>query len=371
MTARSRSRAGGGTIPSSRKDVFLHTLREPLGVVAILTPWNFPIAIPTWKIAPALVLGNTIVFKPASNTPLTALRLAEALQDAGLPPGVLNTVVGSGAEVGEEFVTSADVAAVSFTGSNDVGQQVYHKASARMARVQVEMGGKNPLIVLDDADLELAANLAIEGAFNSSGQKCSATSRVIVQRSVASDLTERILAKSRALKVGDGLEEDTYVGPIVDESQYNDVLRYIDIGTREGAALALDGRRSRSAGDGYYVGPTVFTDCRTDMVIAQEEIFGPVIAMIPVDSFEDAMRVANDTKFGLTASICTRSLSKANRFARGIHAGVVGVNLPTAGVEYQAPFGGVGASGSAFKEQGQAAIDFYSQVKSVAMYYGE
>ena len=365
------SRAGGGTIPSSRKDVFLHTLREPLGVVAILTPWNFPIAIPTWKIAPALVLGNTIVFKPASNTPLTALRLAEALQDAGLPPGVLNTVVGSGAEVGEEFVTSADVAAVSFTGSNDVGQQVYHKASARMARVQVEMGGKNPLIVLDDADLELAANLAIEGAFNSSGQKCSATSRVIVQRSVASDLTERILAKSRALKVGDGLEEDTYVGPIVDESQYNDVLRYIDIGTREGAALALDGRRSRSAGDGYYVGPTVFTDCRTDMVIAQEEIFGPVIAMIPVDSFEDAMRVANDTKFGLTASICTRSLSKANRFARGIHAGVVGVNLPTAGVEYQAPFGGVGASGSAFKEQGQAAIDFYSQVKSVAMYYGE
>jgi aldehyde dehydrogenase (NAD+) len=239
-----------------------------------------------------------------------------------------------------------------------------------MARVQVEMGGKNPLIVLDDADLDLATNIAIDGAFNSTGQKCSATSRVVVQRPVLAGLTERLLAKASALKVGDGLEEDTFVGPIVDEHQYNDVLRYIDIGAREGANLLLDGRRPRSPSDGFFIGPTIFGDCRTDMVISQEEIFGPVIALIPADSFEEAMRIANDTKFGLTASICTRSLAKANRFAREIHAGVVGVNLPTAGVEYQAPFGGVGASGSAFKEQGQAAVDFYSQVKSVAMYYG-
>lgn len=365
------SRAGGETIPSSRRDVFLHTLREPLGVVAVLTPWNFPIAIPTWKIAPALALGNTVVFKPASNTPLTALRLVEALHDAGLPAGVLNAVVGSGGEVGEELVRNPRVAAVSFTGSNEVGTGVYQRASERMARVQVEMGGKNPLIVLADADLDRAAAIAIDGAFNSSGQKCSATSRVIVERGVAGPLLDVLTAKSQALRVGDGLEEETYVGPIVDESQFNDVLRYIDIGTREGARLVLDGRRPRGEADGFYVGPTIFSECRSDMVIAQEEIFGPVIALIPVDGFDEAMRVANDTRFGLTASICTRSLSAANRFAREIRAGVVGVNLPTAGVEYQAPFGGMGASGSAFKEQGQAAVQFYSQVKTVAMHYGE
>ncbi len=364
-------RAGGDTLPSARKDVFLHTLRIPLGVVAVLTPWNFPIAIPSWKIAPALIMGNTVVFKPASNTPLTAFRLVEALHDAGLPPGVLNTVVGSGSEVGEEFVTNPDVAAVTFTGSTEVGQSVYQKASARMARVQCEMGGKNPLVVLDDADLDLAASLAVEGAFNSTGQKCSATSRVIVQRSVAQELADRIIARSKALKVGDGLEEDTYVGPVVDEQQYNDVLRYIDIGTREGASLQLDGRRSRTASDGYFVGPTVFTDCRSEMVIAQEEIFGPVVAILPADSYEEAMKIANDTQYGLTASICTRSLSKANRFAREMKAGTVGVNVPTAGIETQAPFGGQGQSGSPFKELGTAAISFYSTVKAVAMYYGE
>ncbi len=365
------SRAGGATTPSSRKDVFLHTLREPLGVVAVLTPWNFPIAIPTWKIAPALVLGNTVVFKPASNTPLTAFRLVEALHDAGLPPGVLNTVVGSGSEVGDALVTHADVAAVTFTGSNAVGTGVYHAASQRLARVQVEMGGKNPLVVLDDADIERATDIAIDGAFNSSGQKCSATSRVIVQRGIASAFAERLVEKSKKLKTGDGLEEDTYVGPIVDEHQYDDVLRYIDIGAREGARMVLDGRRPRASADGYFVGPTIFGECRNDMVISQEEIFGPVISLITVDSFDEAIAVANDTKFGLTASIATRSLSSANRFAREIKAGIVGVNLPTAGVEYQAPFGGMKGSGSAFKEQGQAALEFYSQVKSVAMYYGE
>lgn len=363
------SRMAGETLPSARREVFLFTIRQPLGVVAIITPWNFPIAIPAWKIAPALVAGNTVVFKPASLAPLTGLKLVEVLVEAGLPEGVLNFVTGPGSLAGSAMLQHPSIRAVSFTGSTEIGCQVYAEASKRTLRCQCEMGGKNPLVILDDCDLEKAVDLTVEGAFRATGQKCTATSRVIVQRSILQPYLDRLVEKTRTLKVGDGLEEDTYIGPLVDEPALQKVLRYIEVGKREGARLLFGGRRLTEGayGKGYFVEPTIFADVKNEMTIAREEIFGPVVGIITVDSFEEAVKVANDTMYGLSASIVTRSINKAIRFMRMAEVGIVGVNVPTAGVEYQAPFGGTKASGSGWKEQGKVALDFYTEIKTVAI----
>ncbi|WP_324669283.1 aldehyde dehydrogenase family protein [Geochorda subterranea] len=365
------ARLAGETLPSSRPGVFLFTVREPLGVVGIVTPWNFPIAIPAWKLAPALVAGNTVVFKPASQAPATGLELVRALAEAGLPPGVLNAVVGPGSVVGEALLGAEGVRAVSFTGSTAVGSRLYQDASRRGLRCQCEMGGKNPLVVLADADLERAVEVALDGAFRSAGQRCTATSRIIVERPIAAAFVERFVERAAALRVGDPLDEATYVGPVVDETQMESILGYIRTGVEEGARLVLGGRRLTEGelGRGFYVAPTVFVEARSQMTIAQEEIFGPVVAILEAADFDEAVRLANDTRYGLSASVCTRDLARAHRFIREVEAGVVGVNVPTAGVEFQAPFGGTKASGTPFKEQGKVAVDFYSQLKTVALRY--
>lgn len=365
-------RLAGETLPSARPGVFLYTLREPLGVVGVITPWNFPIAIPAWKMAPALVAGDTVVFKPASQAPATGLELVKALAEAGLPAGVLNAVVGPGAEVGQALLEAEGVRAISFTGSTATGTRLYEDATRRGLRCQCEMGGKNPLVVLADADLDLAVEIALDGAYRSAGQKCTATSRIIVERPVARAFTERFVERARALRVGDPLDEATYVGPVVDRGQMESILGYIRAGVREGARLILGGHRLEQGplARGFYVAPTVFVDVRSDMTLAQEEIFGPVVAILEAADFDEAVRLANETRYGLSASVCTRDLSKAHRFVAEVEAGVVGVNVPTAGVEFQAPFGGTKASGTPFKEQGRVAVDFYTQLKTVALQYG-
>jgi aldehyde dehydrogenase (NAD+) len=363
------SRLGGHTLPSGRPGVFLYTLRRPLGVVAIITPWNFPVAIPAWKLAPALICGNTAVVKPASQAPLSLWHLVKALEDAGLPPGVLNLVTGPGSVVGNALIEHQAVRGISFTGSTEIGTRVYQFGSQRTARVQCEMGGKNPLVVLADANLDLAVRLIIEGAFSNAGQKCTATSRVIVERPVLDELTTQLVAATKALAVGNPMDENTYVGPVIDESAMTKILEYIAVGRQEGAQVLCGGGRLTAGGrdQGYFIAPTVFAGVRPDMRIAQEEIFGPVVGIIPAANFDDAVRLANQTQFGLSAGIVTGSLEKAHAFSERVEAGLVMINLPTAGVEYQAPFGGTKASGTAFKEQGQAALDFYTEVRTVAM----
>jgi acyl-CoA reductase-like NAD-dependent aldehyde dehydrogenase len=363
------TRASGDTLPSSRPGVFLYTLRRPLGVVGVITPWNFPIAIPAWKIAPALACGNTVVFKPASQAPLSGWHLASALHEAGLPAGVLNLVTGPGAAVGSAIIEDPAVRAISFTGSTEIGTRVYQVGSQRTARVQCEMGGKNPLVVLADADLDLAVRLTVEGAFSGTGQKCTATSRVIVERGVHDAFLPRLVEATKALTVGDPLDERTFVGPAVDEGQMTKVLEYVEIGRREGAELLCGGVRLTAGGldRGYFVAPAVFARVRPQMRIAQEEIFGPVVAVMPAGDFDEAVALANRTQFGLSASIVTGSLAKAHAFTERVEAGLVMVNLPTVGVEYQAPFGGTKASGTAFKEQGKAAVEFYTETRTVAM----
>ncbi len=363
------ARLGGDTLPSSRPGVFLYTLRKPLGVVGIITPWNFPVAIPAWKMAPALICGNTIVVKPASQAPLSLWHLVKALEEAGLPPGVLNFVSGPGSTVGSALIEHPAVRGISFTGSTEVGTRVYQVGSQRTARVQCEMGGKNPLVVLADANLDLAVRLILDGAFSNAGQKCTATSRVIVERSIHDVLLARLVEATKALTVGDPLDENTFVGAVIDEAAMTKILEYVEIGKTEGAELLCGGRRlmERGLDRGYFIAPTVFSRVRPEMRIAQEEIFGPVAAIMPAADFDEAVRLANQTQFGLSAGIVTGSLEKAHAFTERVEAGLVMVNLPTAGVEYQAPFGGTKASGTAFKEQGQVALDFYTEVRTVAM----
>lgn len=363
------ARLGGDTLPSSRPGVFLYTLRRPLGVVGIVTPWNFPIAIPAWKLAPALICGNTAVVKPASQAPLSLWHLVKALEEAGLPPGVVNLITGPGGVVGRSLIEHAAVQAISFTGSTAVGTRVYQTASQRTARVQCEMGGKNPLIVAADADLDLAVRLIVEGAFASAGQKCTATSRVIVELPVHDALLERLVAATKVVPVGNPLDENTFVGPVVDEPAMQGILNYIQIGRQEGAELLCGGHRLTEGvlSRGYFIAPTVFGRCTPEMRIMQEEIFGPVVGVMPAADFDEAVALANRTQFGLSAGIVTSSLAKAHAFTERVEAGLVMVNLPTAGVEYQAPFGGTKSSGTAFKEQGQVALDFYTEVRTVAM----
>jgi aldehyde dehydrogenase (NAD+) len=358
-------------IPSERDNVFCYTLRKPLGVVALITPWNFPSAIPAWKMAPALVAGNTVVIKPASLAPLSAYRIVEALHEAGIPAGVLNYVTGAGGTVGNTLVEHPAVRAVSFTGSCEVGNALYEKVTRRKVRVQLEMGGKNPTVVLKDADLDFAADVLVNGAFFSTGQKCTACSRAIIEKSIYEPLLEKLVAKTRKLRVGNGLEAGIDIGPAVDAAQLATDLKYIEIAQNEGAKLICGGKRLTGGNYdlGYFVEPTLFTGVTPEMRIAQEEVFGPVLGLMVASDFEDAMRLANGVKFGLSASIVSRDLTRVHQFINGIEAGLITVNLPTAGVEYQLPFGGTKESSFGMREQGPAALDFYTETRTVYMKY--
>jgi alpha-ketoglutaric semialdehyde dehydrogenase len=353
----------GETYPSHSPGTFLYARREPIGVVTAITPWNFPIAIPAWKLAPALAYGNTVVWKPAEIVPLTSTHLASALGDAGLPGGVLNLVLGRGSVVGETLTSHERVDAVTFTGSNAVGRALQLAATRSGKKVQLELGGKNPAVVLADADLELAAEQVARGAFLSAGQKCTATSRVIVEEPVLEELGERVAALARDWPVGDPLDEATRVGPLASASQLDTVCAYLELAEQEGArVLAGGGRIERT---GYFVEPTVLADLPPTSRVLREEIFGPVAALLPAGSFDEAVALANDTPFGLTAAVFTRDLGSALRFAREIRVGVVKINLESAGIEFQAPFGGMRESSSGPREQGKVAREFFTQWKTV------
>jgi alpha-ketoglutaric semialdehyde dehydrogenase len=372
FTAGEGRRMGGETVPSESPKTFTYTIKQPLGVVGAITPWNFPVAIPVWKAAPALVAGNTMVIKPAELTPQTCTQMCEIFEQAGLPAGVLNMVLGAGEEVGDELIRSADVRAVSFTGSNDVGSLIYATAAKQMKKCQCEMGGKNPVVVLKDADLALAADSVVAGAFGSTGQRCTATSRVVVEDAVADQFVEMIVERAKKLKVGNGLDAAVDVGPLVDARQHNTVLRYIEIGKKE-ATLLLGGG---AAGDnglpavaGCFVAPTIFDHVRWDSTIAQEEIFGPVLSVIRVPDFEEALRVANSVKYGLSSSIYTNDAARIFEFIDRIETGMTHVNAPTVVSEAQMPFGGVKSTGVGLREIGRVAIDFYTELKAVYIDY--
>lgn len=370
FTAAEGRRLGGHTVPSELPRNFCYTVRQPLGVVACITPWNFPVAIPIWKIAPALLCGNTVVFKPATLTPGCATALVSIFERAGLPPGVLNMVLGSGVVVGDALLDHPDVRAISFTGSNDVGGAVCARGARRLARVQCEMGGKNPVVVMADADLDLAVEAAAQGAFGSTGQRCTATSRVVVESRVADAFVERLAARASRVRVGNGLA-GADMGPAVDASQLETDLRYVDIGRQEGARLVVGGERA-TGGDlehGYFIQPTIFDHVRTSMRVAQEEIFGPVVSVIRADGFEEALEAANAVRYGLAASIFTADTTTAFRFVDAIEVGIVHVNSGTPGGEAQLPFGGSKATGVGPREQGTTAFEFYSEIKTVYVDY--
>jgi acyl-CoA reductase-like NAD-dependent aldehyde dehydrogenase len=364
-------RITGETIPSELPHNFCYTLKQPVGPVALITPWNFPIAIPIWKMAPALVSGNTVVFKPASLTPLTAALIVEIFDECGLPPGVLNLIYGGGREVGDTVVKHPAIQAVSFTGSNDVGTALYAAAAARGIKCQCEMGGKNPIVILGDADLDLAVESTVQGAFGSTGQRCTATSRAVVVESIANDFVERLDARTARLVVGNGLDPKTNVGPAVDESQLETVLSYVGAGRDEGARLVRGGTRLQDSGldRGYFVAPAIFDRVDPGMRIAQEEIFGPVLSVIRVPDVETALKVANGVKFGLSASIYTSDVSSMYRFVDKLEAGIIHVNSPTVGGEAHIPFGGMKATGVGLREMGRVAIDFYTELKVVYVDY--
>jgi aldehyde dehydrogenase (NAD+) len=363
---------GGSTIPHDLPGNLIFTRREPLGVVALITPWNFPVAIPAWKLAPALVSGNAVVIKPASQAPALTLEIAKALAEAGLPKGVLNVVTGEGRAVGGELATNPTVTALSFTGSYSVGNQIYQQLAQRMARAQMEMGGKNPTIVLADADLDLAARLVAIAGFGLTGQACTATSRVIVEKSVAETFSAKLIEKAKAIIVGNGLKQGVTMGPAVSEAQLKGNLTYVQIAQSEGASLLQGGARLTD-GDlahGFFMQPTVLGNVKPASRIACEEVFGPVIGIIPVENFDEALSVANSVDVGLSASIVTRDLKKAMTYAERIEAGVVKINQISTGLALQAPFGGVKKSSTdSFKEQGPQATEFYSKLKTVYLDY--
>jgi len=358
-------RITGELVDSPRKGVSVTVQREPLGVIGVITPWNFPIAIPAWKIAPALAYANCVVFKPASLVPGCAHPVAELLADCGCPPGVFNLVAGSGREVGDAIVNAPEVDAISFTGSVETGRALAARAVAGMKKIQLEMGGKNPLIVLDDADLDNAVECAVQGAFYSTGQRCTATSRVIVTPGIYGRFRQALLARTTALVVGDALDEKTQIGPAVDAAQLKTDLDYIAVGQKEGARLAVGGERPPASKNGFYIQPTVFEDVHNQMRIAREEIFGPVVSLLRAGDYEEALAVANDTPFGLSGGICTTSLRHADHFRRNAQVGLAMINAPTAGVDYHVPFGGVKGSSYGSREQGAYAVEFYTRVKTV------
>jgi aldehyde dehydrogenase (NAD+) len=357
-------RMTGDKLASVRPGVEIEVTREPLGVIGLITPWNFPIAIPAWKIAPALAYGNTVVCKPADLVPGCAWAIAEILARAGVPAGVFNLVMGRGSVVGETMVNHPDVTAISFTGSVGTGRGIAAKAIARMAKLQLEMGGKNPLVVLDDADLPTAVNVAVQGSYFSTGQRCTASSRLIVTTGIHDRFVAAVTERLKTLRVDNALLPGTDLGPVVDPSQLEQDLKYLEIGKGEGAKLVMGGERLQRATEGYYLSPALFTETTNSMRIAREEIFGPVASVIRVKDYDEALSLANDTEFGLSSGIVTTSLKYASHFKRNAQAGMVMVNVPTAGVDYHVPFGGRKGSSYGSREQGRYAAEFFTTVKT-------
>ncbi len=365
------SRMPGMLVPSERDRVHMFALRKPIGVVGLITPWNFPSAIPAWKMAPALICGNTLVVKPASAAPLSAWRIVEALHEAGIPKGVVNFICGSGGELGNALVSAEPLKAISFTGSCEIGNWLHGEASKRRLRIQLEMGGKNPTIVLADADFQAAVENVVNASFFSTGQKCTATSRAIVEDAIYDKFVAAVVERTKKLKVGDGMQAGIDIGPCVDEGQMETDLKYIEIGRKECGEPLCGGRRltDGALSKGYFVEPTVFADVKEEHTIAREEIFGPVLAIMRAGNFEDALRIANNIPFGLSSSIQSSNLSRVFEYIYRAEAGLLTVNLPSAGVEYQLPFGGSKDSSFGPKEQGPAAMEFYSDYKTVYLKY--
>ncbi len=360
----------GETVPSGLPNRLAMTVRDPVGVVGIITPWNLPMLMPAWKLFPALVCGNTVVVKPAEDTPLSAMRLFEILEEAGFPPGVANLVTGYGPEAGQPLVTHPDVDMVSFTGSQTVGRQIATSAGAQLKHVSLEMGGKNALVVFDDADLEETVRGALWGGFSTTGQRCTASSRLVVDNRVADEVVERLVAGAEALVVGDGLDPKTEVGPLINAKQLDRVHSYTGIGVEEGASLVLGGEKLDLGLDGgYFYAPTVFDHAAPEMRIAQEEIFGPTVTVIRVDGDDEAIAVANGTRYGLSAAVYTRDTGRALRAVTELEAGLVYLNALTIGSEIHLPFGGVKDTGNGHRESGLAAIEQFTETKTVFLDY--
>jgi aldehyde dehydrogenase (NAD+) len=357
----------GQTVPSELRDKFAMSMRQPVGVAAIITPWNFPMAIPSWKIIPALVCGNTVVFKPATLTPLSALNFVKILEEAGIPRGVVNLVTGGGGDVGNALLVNDAVRIVSFTGSTDVGRLVSAAVAPSFKKVHLEMGGKNVILIMEDANLELAVEGCLWGGFGTTGQRCTAASRVVVHEAVYEAFLEHFVARARTLRVGDGLDPSTQMGPSISKGQLDTVMKYVEIGTHEGARLACGGHALTSGAhaNGYFHEPTIFADVHPAMRVAQEEIFGPVVSVIPCKSFEEAVAVGNGVQYGLSASIYTQDVNRAFSAMRDMYTGIFYVNAPTIGAEVHLPFGGTKATGNGHREAGTAALDVFSEWKSV------
>ncbi|HET9743964.1 MAG TPA: aldehyde dehydrogenase family protein [Terriglobales bacterium] len=366
-------RLDGHTVPSELPNKFAMAIRVPLGVVGMITPWNFPMAIPSWKIFPALVCGNTCVIKPAEDTPLSTVNLAKALMDAGLPPGVLNIVHGFGPEAGAPLLDHPDVRAISFTGSSEVGRIVGEAAARQFKPCSLEMGGKNAIIVLNDANVDLAIDGALWGAFGTTGQRCTAASRMIVQKGVYKDFADKLVSRAKALRVGPGIDEKNDMGPQINPQQIETTGKYVAIGKGEGAKLLTGGDRLTSGelANGNFWEPTIFGDAHGKMRIAQEEIFGPVVSLIPTDSLEEAIEISNGVSYGLSSSVYTRDVNKAFAAMRDIHAGITYINAPTIGAEVHLPFGGTKATGNGHREGGIGAVDFYTQWKAIYVDYSD
>ncbi len=363
----------GDTTPSELPNKFAMSVRAPVGVAGLITPWNFPMAIPSWKTMPALICGNTMVLKPAEDTPLSTFHLTQTLEEAGLPAGVLNVVFGDGPGAGAPILKNPGVDMVSFTGSTEVGRMVSEACAARLKKCHLEMGGKNIIIVMDEANLDLAVEGAVWGGFGTTGQRCTAASRVAVQKKVYGAFAEKFIARAKALRVGDGLLPDTQMGPCINEQQLKTVMKYVEIGANEGAKLSTGGHRLEKGtfAHGWFHEPTVFTDCDAKMRICQEEIFGPVVALIPFDTFEDAIDIANGVNYGLSAAIYTRNVNQSFRALRDLETGIVYVNAPTIGAEVHLPFGGIKNTGNGHRESGTAALDFYSDWKTLYVDYSD
>nr|ABZ07721.1 putative aldehyde dehydrogenase family protein [uncultured marine microorganism HF4000_ANIW141A21] len=365
-------RLKGETIPSEHRKNIIYTIRKPIGVIGIITPWNFPIATCVWKIAPALVCGNTIVLKPATITPLTAIRLTELFEEVGLPKGVLNLVTGPGSIIGEAIVKHPDINGISFTGSSDIGRQVYTESSRQFKKVQCEMGGKNAVIVRPDADSALVVDSIVKGAFGSAGQRCTATSRVIMERGSREKFLDALLGRIDSLKVGDPFNPSSDLGPISHRAQFEKILNYIELGKKEGATLIKGGRADGLEHQkGYYIKPTFFDEVKPQMKIAQDEIFGPVLSCISAESLEDAVKISNDVPFGFKASIFTSDFFEIMNAIEDLDVGMIHINSPTLGGEVQAPFGGLKASGAGIREQGTAQMEFFSEEVVVHMNYSK
>jgi aldehyde dehydrogenase (NAD+) len=362
-------RMHGKTLPSEARDTFTYTIRRPLGVVGLIAPWNFPWAIPVWKSAPALAAGNCVIFKPAELTPATAALLTEIYEAAGLPAGVFNMIVGSGSVVGEAMVHSPVLRAISFTGSNEIGGALYAKAAQRGAKVTCEMGGKNAVIVMADADLDKAATAIHGGAFGSTGQRCTATSRVIANPAIKEALMERLVDGAKKIKIGPGLDETVDMGPAVDEKQWRTDFDYINIGKQEGARLVLGGKRPEQLGNGYFVEPTIFDNVTPSMRVFKEEIFGPVLAVTTATTLDEALAFANGVEYGLTTSIFTENIDTILKFVEEVETGMVHVNEPTIGGEAQLPFGGTKATGVGEREMAEEGLNFFTELKTVFINY--